>query len=88
MDEQFERFESMKALVLEAREQIGQIELMTSAELTDVDNESARQAELFQRIQQSAGTVVQALTEVAEIARHARSYQAQAHSQANSNKPQ
>ncbi|MBX5436176.1 MAG: hypothetical protein IRZ33_03055 [Alicyclobacillaceae bacterium] len=77
--EQEQRFESMRRLVDEASQALGALRKLTREGLTEVDNDSPRQAEQLQRVQQSAGTVAQAMVQLADIARHARSFQAQAH---------
>lgn len=82
-DEQNTRFESMRDLVSEAKQAVDALNEIARSHFNAVQNDSAVQAEHLQRMQQYAGTAVQALTQTANIARHARSYQAQAH-QANS----
>lgn len=77
--EQVARFDSMRQLVDEASAAVESMRDITNTSLQRVDNHSAAQAEQLQILQQRAGTAVQALNQVAEIARHARSYQAQAH---------
>lgn len=86
-DEQRLRFESMRKLVDEASKALESMRAITSNELTSVDNDSSLQAEQLQRIQHYAGTAVNALTQASEVARHARSYQAQAHQRNTGNRP-
>lgn len=78
-NEQTERFESIRKLVDEATKALSTVHTIAFSMLTKEQNDSAEQGESLQRIQQQSGTIVQALTEVSEIARHARSYQAQVH---------
>jgi hypothetical protein len=87
-DEQRSRFESMRKLVDEASQALESIRAITNNELTSVENDSSQQAEQLQRIQHYAGTAVNLLTQTSEVARHARSYQAQAHQKNAGNRPQ
>ncbi|SFU98306.1 hypothetical protein [Alicyclobacillus macrosporangiidus] len=86
-DEQSARFGAIRDLAQQAREAVDNIAQWARDELVSVDNDSPRQAEHLQRIQQAAGTAVQALTQLADTARHARSYQAQAHQRHSGDKP-
>jgi hypothetical protein len=86
-DEQQERFASMRSLVNQADKAVESMRRITTDHLTSVDNDAVAQAESLQRIQQYAGTAVDALRETAEIARHARSFQAQAHDKHSPHKP-
>lgn len=79
MDEQQNRFESMQLLADEAEAAVSSIQNTTKRHLGEVDNDSSVQAESFQRISQAAGTAVEALQHIADLARRSRSYQAQAH---------
>lgn len=77
--EQEDRFASMRELAHAAQSSIEEIRETADRDFQTVDNDASRQAEQLQRIQQSAGTAVDALQKLTDIARHARSYQAQAH---------
>lgn len=79
--EQSERFDSIHQLVNEAEATIETIRSLVATKLTSVENDSSQQAACLQKIQQQAGVAVQALTDVSEVARRARSYQAQHHQQ-------
>jgi uncharacterized protein YgfB (UPF0149 family) len=87
-DEQLARFESLRKLVDEASEALESMRDIAFSGLNSVDNDSSLQAEQLQRIQHYAGTAVDALTQASEVARHARSYQAQAHQKNAGNRPQ
>lgn len=86
--EQEHRFELMRTLAEEAQAAISAIQDTAETHLNEVDNDSSAQAESLQRISQSAGTGVEALREIAELARQSRSYQAQAHQEHSSDRPQ
>lgn len=86
-NEQLDRFSAMRQLVQEADAALVHLSDITNSKLNQVDNDSSSQGDQLQRIQQSAGTAVQALTQVADIARHARSFQAQAHSRNSNDTP-
>jgi hypothetical protein len=85
--EQSERFDTIRSLVTEANEAMSSLMEVAQGELKEVDNDSSAQAENLQRVQQWAGNVVQAMTQVSNVARHARSYQAQAHSKESEETP-
>ena len=87
-EEQMDRFESMRLLIAEATNRLAELREITQADLTAVSNDDSEQAEQLQRIQQYAGDVVHAMTKTADVARHARSYQAQAHQDHTGNVPQ
>jgi hypothetical protein len=87
-DEQKERFDAMRELVDEASRAVESMRSIVQSELMNVRNDSSRQAEQLQRIQQDAGRAVYALSQTVDLARHARSYQAQTHSSHEGNKPQ
>ncbi|MCL6518116.1 hypothetical protein [Alicyclobacillus sp.] len=86
-NEQSGRFDTLRQLAQRAQQAVDNIARMTQDELTTVDNDSPHQAEQLQRLQQEAGTAVQALTQLADTARHARSYQAQAHQRHSEDTP-
>lgn len=86
--EQQSRFESIRQLVGQAEEALQSIQSIAQNDLAAVENDSAKQAEQLQRMQQYAGSAVDALQQTSDLARHARSYQAQAHQRHSGNKPQ
>ncbi|WP_067933661.1 hypothetical protein [Alicyclobacillus kakegawensis] len=77
--EQQERFSTMRALWSAASEALTKMEHALHTGLQSVDHDSSQQAADLQRIQEQAGKAVDALRQVSELARHARSYQAQIH---------
>ncbi|WP_026974812.1 hypothetical protein [Alicyclobacillus contaminans] len=85
--EQEKRFESISGLVSEAVRAVQDMERIAKIHLRTVDNDSSLQAEQLQRIQHLAGTAVSALEKTVALARHGRSYQAQAHSQRSHRTP-
>lgn len=84
---QEERFQSIRQLVDEAQQAVTSLSSLTGTELGEISNDSSKQAENLQRIQQEAGTMTQAMTQITDLARHARSFQAQEHQRNTGNKP-
>lgn len=78
-NEQSERFETIRALVDDALDTITAMEELASSNLNDVNHDSPEQAASLQTLQMRAGEAVETLREAANVARHARSYQAQQH---------
>jgi predicted methyltransferase len=85
--EQEQRFSSMRELLSVAGDALGTIQQALDTELEVVNHDSPRQAASLQRIQETAGTAVDALQQVSELARHARSYQAQRHQEHSGRTP-
>ncbi|MCL6442817.1 MAG: hypothetical protein K6T83_05055 [Alicyclobacillus sp.] len=85
--EQEERFTAIRDMLERASNTVASMKALAAQGLTRVDHDSSEQAEVLQRLQQSAGMAVQTLTDVSETAKHARSYQAQAHSAHSGDKP-
>jgi hypothetical protein len=86
-DEQMQRFEAMLDLVNHAKSTVDDLERLALKALHRVDESSSYQAEQLQRIQESAGSAVRALMELTDLARHARSFQAQADNEAHDDEP-
>lgn len=78
-DEQSERFESIRTLVDSAQNAIDAMRDLAEEHLREVEHDSPQQAACLQQLQESAGVAVGTLTQAADVARHARSYQAQQH---------
>lgn len=77
----------MRELIGEAEQAMSALKSLSGTELDEGDFDSPRQGESLQRIQQEAGTISQAMNQISNLARHARSYQAQAHQRNSGNKP-
>lgn len=82
-NEQQARFEEIRELVDQAQGTLDDMRHLADNGLQEVDHDSSLQAACLQKLQQRAGEAVQALTDAAEAARHARSYQAQMHNHYN-----
>ena len=78
-NEQSERFETIRALVDDAKGTLAAMEELANSGLDEVDSGSSEQGACLQTLQMRAGEAVETLTEAANVARHARSYQAQQH---------
>ncbi|MCL6631289.1 MAG: hypothetical protein K6T63_01530 [Alicyclobacillus herbarius] len=85
--EQQERFAQMHQLWSAAHAALTDMHEILDEDLRMIDHDSSRQAAALQRVQERAGTAVQALQQVFELARHARSYQAQRHQEHTGNVP-
>ncbi|UOF89765.1 hypothetical protein LSG31_18100 [Fodinisporobacter ferrooxydans] len=78
--EQSQRFQSIQQRAKQVTQLARSLNEMAS-ELGAVNNDCERQAEGLQRLQALAGEASSELTNLYEDARHARSYQAQAHNE-------
>lgn len=77
--EQEKRFESILERLDGAMDTLEEMRALATSQLSSVANDSSEQARCLQQLQQAAGVAVDNLTEAANTARHARSYQAQQH---------
>jgi methyl-accepting chemotaxis protein len=76
--EQMQRFQQLRDHAKQVQETARAMNEMAN-ELGDVNHDSSKQAEQLQRLQSLAGTAADSAQGVYQTARHARSFQAQAH---------